>query len=125
MAQASQKAASSLTREGEVVPVLATGGLLGALLGSSCCVLPLALAGLGLGGARLGYLSVLAPAQPIFLVAAIGFIAAAHLQAHRRRLACTRDMARAAPQRGRSALLWASTGLAAASLAADLATRFL
>lgn len=50
----------------DAVPLLAAGGLLGALLASSCCVLPVALSLLGLGGAWLAVLAPLAPFQPLF-----------------------------------------------------------
>jgi len=50
--------------------LLATGGVLGAFAVSSCCALPLALAAIGVSGAWLGSLAMLAPYQPIFLVAA-------------------------------------------------------
>lgn len=48
--------------------LFAAGGLVGALLASSCCILPLALALVGIGGAWLGALTALAPYQP-YLVA--------------------------------------------------------
>lgn len=47
--------------------VFATGGLLGAVGASSCCILPLALALAGVGGAWVGGLTALAPYQPMFL----------------------------------------------------------
>jgi len=56
--------------------LLATGGVLGALAASSCCVLPLALAVTGISGAWIGTLTKLAPYQPVFLGVAglcIGF----------------------------------------------------
>lgn len=46
---------------------LLTGGILAALGASSCCVLPLALAVAGVGGAWIGGLMALSPYQPIFL----------------------------------------------------------
>jgi mercuric ion transport protein len=46
---------------------LAAGGLLAALGASSCCVLPLALAVAGIGGAWIGSLTALSPYQPAFL----------------------------------------------------------
>lgn len=51
--------------------LLATGGLLGALAVSSCCVLPLAFALTGISGAWIGTLTKLAPYQPIFLAIAV------------------------------------------------------
>jgi len=54
---------------------VATGSVLGAIAASSCCLLPLALFGLGATGAWIGALSSLAPYQPIFVVITVGFLA--------------------------------------------------
>jgi mercuric ion transport protein len=51
--------------------LMAVGGLLGALAASSCCLLPLALFGLGVSGAWIGNLTQLAPYQPFFIAATI------------------------------------------------------
>jgi mercuric ion transport protein len=47
--------------------IFAGVGLLGALAASSCCLVPLALFGIGVGGAWIGHLTRLAPYQPYFL----------------------------------------------------------
>lgn len=47
--------------------VLAAGGVLGAMAASSCCLVPLALFGVGISGAWIGHLTRLAPYQPYFL----------------------------------------------------------
>lgn len=44
---------------------VAAGGVLGAIAASSCCVLPLVLFSVGIGGAWIGNLTALAPYQPI------------------------------------------------------------
>src|SRR5262244_2409090 len=49
--------------------LMAAGGLLGALVASSCCILPLVLFGLGVSGAWIGNLTRLAPYQPYFVAA--------------------------------------------------------
>src|SRR5882724_1691309 len=54
--------------------LVATGGLLGALAASSCCILPLALFGLGVSGAWIGNFTRLAPYQPYFLTATLVFL---------------------------------------------------
>ncbi len=54
--------------------LVAAGGVLGALAAASCCLLPLALFGLGATGAWIGALSSLAPYQPIFVVISAGFL---------------------------------------------------
>jgi mercuric ion transport protein len=48
-------------------PLLLSGGLLGAVAASSCCLAPLALFGLGISGAWIGNLTRLAAYQPYFL----------------------------------------------------------
>ena len=53
---------------------MAAGGLLGALAASSCCILPLTLFGLGMSGAWIGNFTQLAPYQPYFIAATIGFL---------------------------------------------------
>jgi mercuric ion transport protein len=54
--------------------LLAAGGLLAALAASSCCILPLALFGLGISGAWIGNLTRLAPYQPWFIAAALACV---------------------------------------------------
>src|SRR6266853_1980046 len=49
--------------------LMAAGGLLGAIAASSCCILPLALFGLGVSGAWIGNFTRLAPYQPCFVAA--------------------------------------------------------
>src|SRR5256886_11270798 len=51
--------------------LMAVGGLLGALVASTCCLLPLVLFGLGVSGAWIGNLTRLAPYQPFFIAATI------------------------------------------------------
>ena|SRR5438270_291888 len=53
---------------------LATGGVVGALLASSCCVVPLVLVTLGVSGAWIGNLTALAPYKPLFTAVALVFI---------------------------------------------------
>ena len=54
--------------------LIAAGGLLGALAASSCCILPLALFSLGVGGAWIGNFTRLAAYQPYFIVATLAFL---------------------------------------------------
>lgn len=49
----------------------ATGGLLGAVAASSCCVMPLLLFTLGASGSWIGMLVRLAPYQPYFIAVAV------------------------------------------------------
>ena len=54
--------------------LIAAGGLLGALAASSCCIMPLALFGLGVSGAWIGNFTRLAPYQPYFIAATLAFL---------------------------------------------------
>lgn len=53
---------------------LAAGGLAGAVLASSCCIVPLLLVTLGVSGAWIGSLAVLEPYKPWFAGAALVFV---------------------------------------------------
>lgn len=93
---------------------LSTGGLLGAILASSCCIVPLALAVLGISGAWIGSLTALAPYKPYFIGAAVLFLAGGFWQAYgRRRTACAVGSSCARPASGRMSriALWVATGL--------------
>lgn len=74
---------------------------LGAVATSSCCVLPLALSAVGLGGAWLGELSALAVYKPYFLGAAGVALALGWIAAFQRRGACvdSHDCASRKPNR--------------------------
>ena len=50
------------------------GSLLSAFAASSCCILPLVLFSLGVSGAWIGNFTQLAPYQPYFIAATIGFL---------------------------------------------------
>lgn len=54
--------------------VAAAGGLIGAVLASSCCVLPLVLVSLGVTGTWIGSLTALEPYKPWFIAAAVALI---------------------------------------------------
>jgi len=54
--------------------LIAAGGLLGAFAASSCCILPLALFGLGVSGAWIGNFTRLAAYQPYFIAATLAFL---------------------------------------------------
>ena len=50
------------------------GGVAGAILASTCCVVPLALVTLGVSGAWIGNLTLLEPYKPVFIAVAAIFI---------------------------------------------------
>ena len=54
--------------------LLATGGILGALAASSCCILPLALTLFGVSGAWMSNLRALTPYQPYITAITLVFI---------------------------------------------------
>ena len=69
--------------------LMAAGGLLGALAASSCCILPLALFGLGVSGAWIGNFTRLAPYQPWFIAATVACLGYGYWLVHRSsRLTC-------------------------------------
>ena len=79
---------------------LAAGGMLGAFASMSCCILPLVLFSLGLGGAWIGNLTALAPYQPIFIAVTLGFLGAGFWLVYLRpKPACTDGEACARPHR--------------------------
>ena len=63
--------------------LIAAGGLLGALAASSCCILPLALFGLGVSGAWIGNFTQLAAYQPYFIAATLAFLGYGYLLVYR------------------------------------------
>jgi mercuric ion transport protein len=78
---------------------VAAGGVLGAIAASSCCVLPLVLFSVGIGGAWIGNLTALAPYQPIFLTITLVLLGYGYWLVYRsqRELACADDAACARP----------------------------
>lgn len=54
--------------------LIAAGGVIGAILASSCCVLPLLFVTLGISGAWIGNLTALEPYKPYFAGVALVFI---------------------------------------------------
>ncbi len=97
---------------------LAGGGVVSGLLATTCCVLPLALFSMGVGGAWMGTLRGLEAYQPAFVVLAIAFIAAGFWSLRRRRRACTDDGYCATPTaiRVTTVALWVATALVALSV---------
>ncbi|HYZ25558.1 MAG TPA: mercuric transporter MerT family protein [Geminicoccaceae bacterium] len=99
---------------------LAAGGMLGAFASMSCCILPLVLFSLGIGGAWIGYLTALAPYQPIFVAITLAFLGAGFWLAYLRpKRGCAEGEACARPLPGRIVKtgLWLASGLVAAALA--------
>jgi mercuric ion transport protein len=106
---------------------LATGGLLASLLASSCCILPLVLVSVGIGGSWMSTLTSLSPYQPYFLMAAAGLIGWGLRQAYRKQEVCVPGSLCAGPSAGRvtKTLLWAGAMLAIAALGVDTVLPFI
>ena len=103
--------------------LLTVGGILGALAASSCCILPLALFGLGVSGAWIGHLTRLAPYQPYFIAGTAGCLAFGYwLRYSTRKRACEKAAACGRPLANRSvtAGLILATVLVATALVLDL-----
>jgi mercuric ion transport protein len=64
--------------------VAAAGSVLSALAVVSCCILPFALFGLGVGGAWIGSLTRLAPYQPVFVLITLGLLSAGFYLVYRK-----------------------------------------
>jgi mercuric ion transport protein len=99
---------------------VAVGGLLGALAASSCCIMPLVLFALSIGGAWIGNLAALAPYQPIFIGITLVFLVTGYYAVYRRpATACTEGdtCTRPLPRQAVKLALWVATALVAAAIA--------
>src|SRR6266436_6542725 len=103
--------------------LVVAGGFLGALAASSCCILPLVMFSLGVSGAWIGSLTRLAPYQPYFIAATIGFVGYGYWLVYRSsKVACDVGEACARPISNRlvKAALIVATILVGAALGFDL-----
>lgn len=100
----------------------AAGGVIGAVLASTCCIAPLVLLTLGISGAWIGTLTALEPYKPYFAVVALVFIGLGFRQVYfKAKPACVDGSYCAKPQ---SALitkiaLWTATVLVVLALTID------
>jgi mercuric ion transport protein len=102
--------------------LIAVGGILGALAASSCCIVPLILFSLGIGGAWIGNLTALAPYKPLFVAGTAGVLGYGfYLVYWKPRQACADDAAcaRPIPSRLVQLALWIATVLVIAAFAFD------
>lgn len=102
--------------------LVAVGGIVGALAASSCCIVPLLLFSLGIGGAWIGNLTALAPYKPLFVTGAAGVLGYGfYLVYWKPRRACADGAACARPIRNRlvQVALWIATVLVIAAFAFD------
>lgn len=108
--------------------LLAAGGVIAALGASSCCVAPLVLFMLGVSGAWIGNLTALAPYQPLFVGAAVGFVALGFVRVYRRpKVACVEGgyCARPASSRFTKLALWVAAALVAMAVIFPYVARFI
>ena len=97
----------------------AIGGVAGALAASACCILPLVLFSLGVGGVWVGRLAALSPYQPWFIGLATVSIGYGFWQVYRRpKAACAEGAACAQPLPNRivKTALWTATVLVLAAI---------
>lgn len=102
--------------------LIAVGGIFGALAASSCCIVPLILFSLGIGGAWIGNLTALAPYKPIFVAGTAGLLGYGfYLVYWKPRPACADGAACAhtIPSRLVQLALWIATVLVIAAFAFD------
>jgi len=99
---------------------IATGGILGALAASTCCILPLVLFSLGISGAWIGQLTALSPYQPVFIALTVLCLGYGYWLVYRRRVAACDPgaaCARPLPNRLVKSMLWFATVLIAIAFA--------
>jgi len=104
-------------------PWLATGGIVGAIIASSCCIVPLVLVMLGLSGAWVSNLTALEPYKPIFLLITAGLIGTGFWQVYRpAKPDCEEGSlcAKPASRRITKAVLWLATVLALLAASVNL-----
>ena len=95
--------------------LLAAGGIAGAIIASSCCVLPLLLITLGVSGAWIGSLTALEPYKPFFLAVTAILLGAGFWHVYiKPKRACADGSYCARPSSGRitQIALWLATALA-------------
>lgn len=97
---------------------LAAGGVVGALLASTCCVVPLVLVTIGVSGAWIGSLTALEPFKPLFIAATLIMLGLGFRQVYfRPKVAC--DCATPRSSLVTQTALWVATALVALALTID------
>ena len=101
---------------------LAAGGIIGAILASTCCVVPLLLALLGVSGAWIGNLTAIEPYKPYIAAITVIFIALGFWHVYfRRKPACADGSYCARPESSLviKAALWVATVLVLLAMTID------
>lgn len=101
----------ALNDDAKKTKLIATGGILGALAASTCCIVPLILFSLGVSGAWVGNLTALEPNKPIFITVTLGFLGYGYWMVYRKPKACAEGeaCARPLPNRLVKTSLWGAT----------------
>jgi mercuric ion transport protein len=108
--------------------LVAVGGILGALAASSCCIVPLILFSLGIGGAWIANLTALVPYKPLFVLGTAGVLGYGfHLVYRKPKQACAEGAAcaRPIPNRFVKLALWSATVVVVVAFAFDYVARLL
>ncbi len=116
------------TKVSEKRGLLATGGLIGAVLASSCCIAPMSFVTVGNSGAWIGNLTALAPYQWLFVIATVGFLGAGFWTVYfKPKAACEEGSFCASPTSDRvvKTVLWIGTVLVVAAVAVNVLTPLL
>jgi mercuric ion transport protein len=122
LASAGVKSTTPVGEEVRRQRLIAVCGILGAIAASSCCIIPLILFSLGIGGAWIANLTALAPYKPIFVSVTAGLLVYGYYLVYwKPRRACADDAAcaRPIPNRFVQAALWFAAALVAAAFAFD------
>jgi len=102
--------------------LLAAGGIVGAIIASSCCIVPLVLVTLGVSGAWIGSLTALEPYKPYFLTITAILLGAGFWHVYfKPKKACADGSYCARPRSGRitQIALWLATALALLAATVD------
>jgi mercuric ion transport protein len=115
---ATTEAAFAASGKDKRASIAAAGGIIGAIAASSCCLLPLILFSLGVGGAWIGNFTALEPYRPFFITVTLGFLGYGHYLVYRQDKAACADgsCAKPLPQKAVKAALWAATLLIFAAI---------
>lgn len=103
--------------------IFAAGGLIGAVLASTCCIVPFVLLFLGVSGAWISHVTALAPYQPLFLIASLGFLAAGFWKVYGKPASSCEEESGCASQQSDKvvkAALWMATLLIVAAFGVEL-----
>ena len=116
------KAAERAGDEGSRAQWIAAGSILGALAASSCCILPLALFGLGISGAWIANFTALAPYKPYFATGTLALLGYGYYLVYvkPKQVCADGSCAQPLPNRFVRSSLWVATALVVAALSFDM-----